>query len=128
MPTLPAAAPAHESIINVSGKENTQEEVGVVGGKWENEEERRFFEDIQDLRDFVPKSILGLDEPTGESNEEGEGNKDRGDDKNALKEMEEREAQELESELKRLELKDTREEPQVTTNGDTHGEDIVEDE
>ena len=38
--------------------------LGDRGGqhKWEDEEERRFFEDIQDLRDFVPKSVLGFTE------------------------------------------------------------------
>lgn len=30
------------------------------GGKWEDEEERRFYEDICDLKDFVPASVLGL--------------------------------------------------------------------
>lgn len=33
-----------------------------AGGKWEDEEERRFFEDIQDLRDYAPKSVLGLED------------------------------------------------------------------
>ena len=32
------------------------------GGKWEDEEERRFFEDIPDLKDYVPKSVLGIEE------------------------------------------------------------------
>lgn len=36
--------------------------LSTAGGKWEDEEERRFFEDIQDLRDFVPKSMLGLED------------------------------------------------------------------
>ena len=31
------------------------------GGKWEDEEEKRFFEDIQDLKDFVPASVLGVE-------------------------------------------------------------------
>jgi regulator of nonsense transcripts 2 len=36
--------------------------LATSGGKWEDEEERRFFEDIQDLKDFVPKSVLGIEE------------------------------------------------------------------
>ena len=47
--------------------------LSTAGGKWEDEEERKFFEDIQDLRDYVPKSILGLEdgeEKTGPSEEE----------------------------------------------------------
>ncbi len=33
----------------------------VVGGKWEDEEERRYYEDVQDLKDYVPSSVLGID-------------------------------------------------------------------
>ena len=36
--------------------------LSTAGGKWEDEEERKFFEDIQDLRDYVPKSVLGLED------------------------------------------------------------------
>lgn len=36
--------------------------LSTSGGKWEDEEERRFFEDIQDLRDYVPKNMLGLED------------------------------------------------------------------
>jgi regulator of nonsense transcripts 2 len=32
-----------------------------VGGRWEDEEERRFYEDVQDLKDYVPSSVLGID-------------------------------------------------------------------
>ena len=45
--------------------------LSTTGGKWEDEEERRFFEDIQDLRDFVPKSMLGL-EDGGDKSSPGE--------------------------------------------------------
>ena len=76
------------------------------GGKWEDEEERRFFEDIQDLRDFVPKSVLGFTE-TGQVTQD---TTDSGSIKDDLdrerREREESEAKELEKELKRLELED----------------------
>jgi regulator of nonsense transcripts 2 len=47
---------------NSAGRPEDDELLMVSGGKWEDEEERRFFEDLQDLRDFVPKSVLGLGE------------------------------------------------------------------
>lgn len=40
---------------------NDSEDTTVVGGKWEDEEERRFYEDVPDLKDYVPSSVLGID-------------------------------------------------------------------
>ena len=68
----------------------------VSGGKWEDEEEKRFFEDIQDLKDFVPASVLGV-EGTYEGGED--------DAKELAQENLEREKEEvrkLEEELEKL--------------------------
>lgn len=118
MPSLPTEAPAPESVINLSGKtnDNSTEELDIVGGKWEDDEERRFFEDIQDLRDFVPKSVLGLDKVEKEDSGESSDQESSEDDKKAKREMEEREVQELESELKRLELNGQGERPKIDTD------------
>ena len=67
MPNLPSASHKSESIMigSNAGKglgEDGELVLSTAGGKWEDEEERRFFEDIQDLRDFVPKSMLGLED------------------------------------------------------------------
>ena len=68
----------------------------VSGGKWEDEEEKRFFEDIQDLKDFVPASVLGV-EGTYEAGE---------DDAKELEqerlEREKEEVRKLEEELEKL--------------------------
>ena len=40
------------------------------GGKWEDEEERRFFEDIPDLKDYIPRGVLGIEEEEEEDSEE----------------------------------------------------------
>jgi hypothetical protein len=66
LPHLPTAAQKAESILIGTGESNKIlladiEDVSSVGGKWEDEEERRFYEDIPDLADFVPKSVLGLE-------------------------------------------------------------------
>ena len=121
MPTLPTEAPAPESTINFSGRGNDglNEDLEVVGGKWEDEEERRFFEDIQDLRDFVPKSVLGLEGNEGENPDEKDQQGGAENDKKAREEMEEREVLELESELKRLEVNGGPEEPSRMNNKDT---------
>lgn len=65
MPTLPTTSQKSESIqigVNNGSSLEDTDDIVVTGGKWEDEEERRFFEDIQDLKDFVPKSVLGIDE------------------------------------------------------------------
>ena len=72
------------------------DEIVAIGGKWEDEEEKRFFEDIQDLKDFVPASVLGV-EGTYEAGED--------DAKELAQECLEREKEEvrkLEEELEKL--------------------------
>lgn len=62
MPTLPTAQQQKESIvISQNGRSEFQDDTITTTGKWEDEEERRFFEEIQDLRDYVPKGVLGLE-------------------------------------------------------------------
>ncbi|RXW16776.1 hypothetical protein EST38_g9080 [Candolleomyces aberdarensis] len=68
------------------------------GSKWVDEEERRFFEDIPDLREFVPASMLGVDAPTQpDDSSKKEEEKDR-------VEREKEEVRKLEEELKNLEV------------------------
>lgn len=66
----------------------------TTGGKWEDEEERRFFEDIQDMKDFVPSSVLGVEgHPEGEESKEVERER---------VEREKEEVRKLEEELEKL--------------------------
>ena len=72
MPTLKAASHKTDSIqigTHAGSLLDTDDDLedGIRGGKWEDEEERRFFEDIPDLKDYVPKGVLGVEE---ESNDE----------------------------------------------------------
>jgi regulator of nonsense transcripts 2 len=66
LPSLPTDSQKSDSILigtnnaNHVGEE-TDDALFTTGGKWEDEEERRFFEDVQDLKDFVPKSVLGIE-------------------------------------------------------------------
>ncbi|EKM54104.1 uncharacterized protein PHACADRAFT_257716 [Phanerochaete carnosa HHB-10118-sp] len=75
----------------------------IRGGKWEDEEERRFFEDIIDLKDYVPRGVLGIededkDDTHGESKEEKEQKE---------KERVEEEVRKLEEELADMEVNDS---------------------
>jgi regulator of nonsense transcripts 2 len=68
MPTLPTSSSTGNSIqigtnTGAFSSDDAEEAAfAALGGKWEDEEERRFFEDIQDLREIVPKSILGIED------------------------------------------------------------------
>lgn len=128
MPPLPTTTQKSESIaISSAGQHDAQEDLYTLGGKWEDEEERRFFEDIQDLRDFVPKSLLGIDEKGAEdepdkTDEELRNEKER-------REKEETEVLELEKELKRLELEEANQNGDaITTNGNVGDESQVKDD
>ncbi|KAG7098666.1 hypothetical protein E1B28_000581 [Marasmius oreades] len=63
--------------------------------KWEDEEERKFFEEVQDLKDFVPKSVLGIDEEEKPKEEDEEQTQKR-------LEQEKEEFRKLEEELEKL--------------------------
>lgn len=78
---------------------------------WEDEEERRFYEDVIDLREFVPGGILGVKEKVGGgegTNTEEEKKKD-GDEEEGMtarEEEEERERKEAEDVKRQLEKMD----------------------
>ncbi|KAG6879667.1 hypothetical protein C0992_013203 [Termitomyces sp. T32_za158] len=97
LPPLPTISQKSDSILIGSNNLNHPEdadEIMSTGGKWEDEEERRFYEDVQDLKDFAPSSVLGIDVPEQEEHEETE--KQRLD-------REEEEVKKLEEELHKLE-------------------------
>ncbi|KAI0812376.1 hypothetical protein BC629DRAFT_1472459 [Irpex lacteus] len=84
------------------------------GGKWEDEEERRFFEDIPDLKDYVPKGREAASDESKEAKEQLE------------KERVEAEVRKLEEELADLEVND--EGRTGSTGGSRLNEDDEEDE
>ena len=96
---------------------NESDDVLAPGSKWVDEEERRFFEDIPDLREFVPASVLGVDAPTQlDDSSKKEEEKDR-------VEREKEEVRKLEEELKNLEI-----EGESSVNGVAVETDVEEDE
>jgi len=100
MPSLPTESQKSDSIQiggnAISGDED--DALASSGGKWEDEEERRFFEDIQDLKDFVPRSVLGIE---SEDKEDKEVTEER---EKVEKEKADAEAKKLEKELEDLKL------------------------
>lgn len=106
MPTLPTQSQKADSILLSSdkGKQGAEEDIYTLGGKWEDEEERRFFEDLPDLKDFVPKSLLGLDEKGDRAVDEENLDKENAEKLKERKAKEEEEVKNVEEELKRLQL------------------------
>ncbi|KAH9929303.1 ARM repeat-containing protein, partial [Amylocystis lapponica] len=103
MPTLKTTSQKSESILIGTNTGNSL--LGVdsdetTGGKWEDEEERRFYEDIADLKDYVPRSLLGVADEGDDATEEGK--------EEARKEKEkarvEEEVRKLEEELAELKV------------------------
>lgn len=109
MLSLPTAAHKNESVLLLSassgGQQDAEETSFPTGGKWEDEEERRFYEDLQDLRDFVPKSVLGLDSNDKRGDQQKEDAKiDQEAKEKEMKELERAEIQMLEKEIEGLSL------------------------
>jgi regulator of nonsense transcripts 2 len=106
MPTLPTSSSTGNSIqigTNTGAlfSDDAEEAAfAALGGKWEDEEERRFFEDIQDLREIVPKSILGIEDTKDVVKEFDES------DAEAKKNAEDEEVKRLQEELAGLEAQD----------------------
>ncbi|KZT24214.1 ARM repeat-containing protein [Neolentinus lepideus HHB14362 ss-1] len=100
MPELPTITQKSESILIGGGTNGLSDDIDesllTVGGKWEDDEERRFFEDILDLKDMVPKSVLGIEEEKDAEKDEEEKKKE--------KEREEEEVRKLEKEIEGLSL------------------------
>ena len=107
MPTLPTSSSTGNSIqigtnTGAFSSDDAEEAAfAALGGKWENEEERRFFEDIQDLREIVPKSILGIE---GSKDRDVVKELDKGDAE-AKKNAEDEEVKRLQEELAGLEAR-----------------------
>lgn len=64
-PTLPTAASLSKSglqIVESTSSFTVRDDGPVAGGIWDDEAERRFYEDLVDLNELVPASLLGVKE------------------------------------------------------------------
>lgn len=76
MPALPTAASLAKSglqIVEGQSSFTVREDGAVPGGIWDDDEERRFYEEILDLKQVVPASLLGLKEEKGSADGESGG-------------------------------------------------------
>lgn len=99
MPTLQTSSSRNDSIgVSLdSASAFAEREEWAPGGKWEDDEERRFFEDLTDLKDYVPRTILGI-----EIDEEKDQSKADDGDEEAQKRQMEEEVKKLEAEVAKL--------------------------
>ncbi|KAL7421122.1 mRNA decay protein [Cryptotrichosporon argae] len=82
-PVLPTAASLAKSSLQIvdSGSSFTVRDDGAVpGGIWDDEEERRFYENLPDLLQLVPSSLLGVKEVQKEATDKGEAARKRDED------------------------------------------------
>jgi regulator of nonsense transcripts 2 len=80
MPALPTAASLAKSglqIVEGQSSFTVREDGAVPGGIWDDDEERRFYEEILDLKQVVPASLLGLKEEKGSADGESGGSAER---------------------------------------------------
>ncbi|WWC72867.1 uncharacterized protein I206_106831 [Kwoniella pini CBS 10737] len=64
-PTLPTAASLGKSglqIVETASSFTVREDGPIAGGIWDDEEERRFYEELVDLKEVVPSGLLGIKE------------------------------------------------------------------
>ncbi|KAF5316873.1 hypothetical protein D9611_003979 [Ephemerocybe angulata] len=104
LPKLPTSTQKSESIqigSNQGSLLSENDEVLDPASKWADEEERKFFEDVPDLRDFVPASVLGVGESTQLDNSA------KPEDEKEKAEREKEEVRKLEEELKNLSVDGT---------------------
>jgi regulator of nonsense transcripts 2 len=102
LPHLPSASEQTNSILLLDGgsSRGTGAEEVTNAGKWEDEEERRYYEEFTDLKDFVPRSILGVESAQGDVAKLGSGESDGV----KRKENEEQELKRLEVEMENMRL------------------------
>ncbi|WVF65338.1 hypothetical protein IAT40_000064 [Kwoniella sp. CBS 6097] len=73
-PVLPTAASLSKSglqIVESASSFTVRDDGPIAGGIWDDEEERRFYEDLIDLKEVVPSGLLGIKESKGKATEEG---------------------------------------------------------
>lgn len=72
-PTLPTAATLSKSglqIVDSGSSFQVRDDGPVPGGIWDDEEEKRFYEELLDLKEQVPASLLGIKESKPKSEDE----------------------------------------------------------
>ncbi|KAJ3515037.1 hypothetical protein NMY22_g14554 [Coprinellus aureogranulatus] len=117
LPKLPTSSQKSDSIqigSNQGSLHTDSDESLPPGSKWADEEERKFYEDIPDLKDFVPASVLGLNQST-----QSEDSRKKEDEEKERADREKEEVRKLEEELKNLDVNGV--EPRQVEGADDEG-------
>ncbi|WVR08877.1 hypothetical protein IAU60_005936 [Kwoniella sp. DSM 27419] len=88
-PVLPTAATLSKSglqIVETTSSFTVRDDGPIAGGIWDDEEERRFYEDLIDLKEVVPAGLLGIKDVKKDRAEEKEGDSDKPTDKEPTEE------------------------------------------
>lgn len=113
MPSLPSASQKNDSILLLDGGSSLRATGGEdlpANSKWEDEEDRRFYEDLPDLKDFVPKSVLSVEAIASKEERENSA-KERSSDPDAGKAKEEQERQDmarLEAKMQNVDMEESK--------------------
>ena len=113
MPSLPSASQKNESILLLDGSSGLRQggvEDLPANSKWEDEEERRFYEDLPDLKDFVPKAVLGVEAVASKEQRDALAKEKAADSEtgNAQAEQEKQDMARLEAEMESMEVEESK--------------------
>ncbi|OCF78858.1 hypothetical protein I204_00802 [Kwoniella mangroviensis CBS 8886] len=102
-PVLPTAASLAKSglqIVESASSFTVREDGPIAGGIWDDEEERRFYEDLVDLGEVVPSALLGIkeskntnDTATSEEGKQEDEQKQKADEADLQRQLEQMELQ-----------------------------------
>lgn len=115
-PTLPTAASLSKSglqIVESTSSFTVRDDGPIAGGIWDDEEEQKFYEDLIDLKEVVPASLLGIREKSKEEDQEGGGSRDnKREEEEKEEEAHKAEEEALRKQLEQMELADSHAQPE----------------
>ncbi|WVN87840.1 uncharacterized protein L203_103035 [Cryptococcus depauperatus CBS 7841] len=109
-PTLPTAASLSKSglqIVESSSSFTIRDDGPIRGGIWDDDEELKFYEDLIDLKEMVPTSLLGIKDKEDIQDKQGQEAENKEEEHNKNNE------EELKKELEKMELADSERQTEV---------------
>lgn len=113
-PTLPTAASLSKSglqIVESTSSFTVRDDGPIAGGIWDDEEEQKFYQDLIDLKEVVPASLLGIREKSKDEDHEGSGSQ-REEEKEEEEAARKADEEALRKQLEQMELADSQAQPE----------------
>lgn len=113
-PTLPTAASLSKSglqIVESTSSFTVRDDGPIAGGIWDDEEEQKFYQDLIDLKEVVPASLLGIREKSKDEDHEGNGSQ-REEEKEEEEAARKADEEALRKQLEQMELADSQAQPE----------------